>query len=524
MRFLKSGAVLLGLGLCGLSPLGAVSVEIKNRFDHTPAPGLGFGGVSAVTSRHHTAGQYLELTHPDSRFRRVYVYTDNGGAFGRPQPGLVNVLLSSGTPVPPIPFYWRLYTDSVAAFDATNEGAWTPFLEKSDPAFADVTQKELRARIPMAGPGRSRLALAIKTPADVWGGDYVARLVIEELSDVTDVAGPTITHDAFLDLILTGSSFEILAAAEDDGTVVSSSVVFRMDGGSWTFRTAVLEADPGNPFRWVLRAPFFPADVHAGTLDYYFIVRDAFDNATKSQHYSANLLGRESPIERAADLSGGVLRFSVTDPSDPGVELRLSSLSLAAPVTIGVRLMSEDRYPPVEGHAPVRVFDFSPDGLRFAESPMLVLPYPDRDQDGRVDTTGDDETTLRIFWFDRGRWRHVGGVVDPAANQVRAPVSHFSVYALAPLTQSLSAALVRPLERIFTPNGDGHNDTAIFNLAPGDFAIEIFDVRARLVRRLSGVNEWDGRDDSGSPVEPGTYVYRLKGPGLDVTGTLAVVR
>lgn len=60
--------------------------------------------------------------------------------------------------------------------------------------------------------------------------------------------------------------------------------------------------------------------------------------------------------------------------------------------------------------------------------------------------------------------------------------------------------------------------------AAGTAEVEIFDVAGRLVRRLGGARmpagehrlEWDGRDQSGTAMQPGMYLYRLRVDGRAV--------
>ena len=83
---------------------------------------------------------------------------------------------------------------------------------------------------------------------------------------------------------------------------------------------------------------------------------------------------------------------------------------------------------------------------------------------------------------------------------------------------------VHSLPQVFTPNGDGINDQAeihftIYRLIRGRrIEVGIYDLSGRKVRELSLRREkpsgdhlvvWDGRDDAGALVRPGTYLVRV---------------
>ena len=80
---------------------------------------------------------------------------------------------------------------------------------------------------------------------------------------------------------------------------------------------------------------------------------------------------------------------------------------------------------------------------------------------------------------------------------------------------------------VFTPNGDGINDEAVFAFtvvlmgASSAAQVEIYDLSGRRLRRIEERREvsagryeipWDGLDDTGDLVPPGIYAVRL---GLD---------
>jgi len=77
--------------------------------------------------------------------------------------------------------------------------------------------------------------------------------------------------------------------------------------------------------------------------------------------------------------------------------------------------------------------------------------------------------------------------------------------------------------RVFTPNGDGINETLIITYKLREVTdarpvqVQIFDLAGGLITQLpalsvrSGIftQQWDGRDGQGTLVQPGTYVYKL---------------
>jgi hypothetical protein len=87
--------------------------------------------------------------------------------------------------------------------------------------------------------------------------------------------------------------------------------------------------------------------------------------------------------------------------------------------------------------------------------------------------------------------------------------------------------------RIFSPNGDGANDKAVFHFSnPEQLPVsgEIFDLPGAKVASLSpgpdpaSMLTWDGKDSDGRTVPGGIYLYQIDFQGKVITGTVVVAR
>ncbi len=106
-------------------------------------------------------------------------------------------------------------------------------------------------------------------------------------------------------------------------------------------------------------------------------------------------------------------------------------------------------------------------------------------------------------------------VVDSSGNKKETYVDDFVVDTVKP-----SALIVPPEKMIFSPNGDGNLDTFTIKVTQATkehlWKGTILNAAGSVVRTytwedsIPGTVVWDGKDDAGTAVSPGTYSYTLK--------------
>jgi hypothetical protein len=147
--------------------------------------------------------------------------------------------------------------------------------------------------------------------------------------------------------------------------------------------------------------------------------------------------------------------------------------------------------------------------------------------------------TVGVLWWNGTTWVKIGAaevdnVLKTASFKTALPGT-YQVRAFQAATElTLEKSSVFP--RIFTPNGDGINDQAFFvieNPRLSTLEGKVYDVQGIEVGDLKPAGAgaptpdtmiWDGKDKNGSVVPAGVYVYRVKGEGKSMTGTVVVAK
>ncbi len=171
-----------------------------------------------------------------------------------------------------------------------------------------------------------------------------------------------------------------------------------------------------------------------------------------------------------------------------------------------------------------------------------VNPEKDDFKDDDIITTKYKDASTNVFCKLNYSDKYKGINIEPETEQslflrIDAPslvteepsVLNFKLLIKAFMTIQQEEPHKKPEEKIFTPNGDGINDLLIFHglsgkLQQGGFEIKIIDVRGRLIRLITDVEYWDGKDEEGKYVKTGAYLYQYKYDNNFITGIAIIAR
>lgn len=149
------------------------------------------------------------------------------------------------------------------------------------------------------------------------------------------------------------------------------------------------------------------------------------------------------------------------------------------------------------------------------------------------------EGSVGILWWNGTAWIKVGDAqVDETNNTISFYTANPGRYQVRSFQAagSLTMDKASVFPRIFSPNGDGVNDLVYFVVDnPNGAPVEgkIYDVQGEEVSdmKLGGAGaptadsmSWGGRDKRGDLVPAGVYIYKVKGEGKTITGTVVVAK
>ncbi len=471
-------------------------------------------------------GELKNTKYPEKNFKIPLAWQVFKSTPSEPQPGDPNIETNE----------WCWMNDS-----ESNEISSNPLLSGGTYYAETADGKSCESTVYICMEGFFKYAVEGNYEGNIWLNIY----------DLTDRNNPKITHVPIAKIGMIGNKVKIVASITDDRQIIDADLHYRINNGNWKSKgmvlTSVLPAakssvDKDTDMRYAY-AVIDAAEIPGNCNIYYCI--ETTDGVNTERWMS-----KESPqvitISRKTEFNSvkeGNLKVEDGNPEDGEVSLNIGEGALDGKTDITIKQLDNDdpQVPAGSGAAssarPVAVYEFQPSGLVFSKPVDMTLLYLDLNDNGMVEgmsgqTTGVNEASLGLFWWDGFDWRLVTRGVNDGNNTVSGKITHFSLYAVFPVSP-LDASDYRPKERIITPAASiGINDLANFDALSGDYEINIYDIAGRLVKTInedSAVGSaWDGKDEEGNIVESGVYIYQFKaevdGKMELISGTITVAK
>ena len=175
----------------------------------------------------------------------------------------------------------------------------------------------------------------------------------------------------------------------------------------------------------------------------------------------------------------------------------------------------------------------------FSTPARVLFTYTDATNDGIVDGTAIDESTLRVFTLDPVAlvWNpERNSVVDKTANTVYLDTSHFSIYALGSVPSVVGElGTVFAYPNPYKPGSSGsfgqsaYGEGIVFESMPARSRLRVYSLGGGLVRELmdddgDGRIVWDARNSDGTRAASGVYVYVVGSGGKKKAGRVAIIK
>jgi len=302
----------------------------------------------------------------------------------------------------------------------------------------------------------------------------------------------------------------------------------------------IISADPRRYFQFAvdLFSRDFSAATGVGALSFEVV----------TPPFAERIIGEISPREAAVGQSTSFV-YAVRNQSRPGQDQGFDRFKIDTPLAaeavgnISITRPDGSVTSADFSGADLKDLPLSKNGISILEvsDNALVVGFPMIEEHATELKIGFDCAVLRFGTTFTGQALNFAASETIGQNAVAGNAADLSAEGLAdtdlqpvgtPLTGNLSVAVPIARELLvnvdvapmaFTPNGDNVNDAAVIqyditNIArPAPVEIRIYDLSGREVRRLyddlnlSGryAQAWDGRDDDGSVVPPGNYLFTV---------------
>ncbi|MBN1385209.1 MAG: fibronectin type III domain-containing protein, partial [Elusimicrobia bacterium] len=318
---------------------------------------------------------------------------------------------------------------------------------------------------------------------------------------------PVISTATAIDIIyFEGNKVVIDATVTDDGGITQVTLLYRKKGETAWQETSFVPS-PSTTTLYTGSAEIPGTYVTIAGVEYYI---RAFDNVAYGYWKSASAPHVSTVTKTYGEsVASGIVSVPDENPDDGTTSITIPAGALDSAIQMTIEQKeSDDELPAVEtsidvrknSARPIAVFEFGPDGTVFKVPVTLTMVY----FDDVVTSAGVDESKLRMYWYNNGSWKPLGGTVDTVMNTVSAKTSRFSKYALF---ASKSVSITAGKKTFLTP----YLPVELSDVSE----LTVYDIKGHTVvelQALSGTTiiTWDGKDEDSNMVESGTYIYKAK--------------
>ncbi|MEW6618749.1 MAG: T9SS type A sorting domain-containing protein [bacterium] len=367
---------------------------------------------------------------------------------------------------------------------------------------------------------------ASSSDIDTWGMPDTRMATVTTGFDITP---PKILHTPMTKIGMLGNKV-VINGTITDGTIVDKALLYY--GTQTPEICGTMAAEPNSIYSYSI-----PGDVVGTTGITYQIYSTDGLNATLTQRYKIEVcLTTEGTITN----QGGTITIIDGNPEDGETKIIIPENEMAPEGgTVSITQKPVEEAPEttgnflIKGDKPAAFYEFNSPREEFNNKVTITMLYLDVDNDGYEDITGEDERTLKVFYWNDSKkeWELMGGVIDPIKNTITIEVYHLSEFAIfpskKPATKRLSKVFVYP--NPCYPCRHGYQLT--FAELTTNVTIKIFSITGELVRTLEKNDigqekSWDLRNDAYENVASGIYIYLIvdNDTGEKVTGKLGVIK
>jgi len=338
------------------------------------------------------------------------------------------------------------------------------------------------------------------------------------------VHGPTIKHIPVTRFSYPGKDIRLNAAVADSSGIGSVKFYYRQSGQPEYFENTL------SPSAGVYSYTIPGSSISTTGIEYYFWAQNSNGDVNISS--SAIII---ISVNSGVYSAGSQFELSLPDDSVTGQSKIIippyaadGNIEIAAESKQPSDVYSYPVLPQFLDSMPVCVYEFygiSPSGekisVSFKKEAEIHLKYFDDDLNNSF-----QENLLSPYVWTGREWIPLKNfTLDTANNLITAKTGHISKFAVFYTGSSAGQDASKKLRRVVNPSFlPDRGDVVQFDSDEMPLKIEIFNTSGGLIRKVEGLDYWDGRDKNGDIATGGVYIYRILYNGKIISGTCVVVK